>query len=153
MTEATELRAAEKSKNTATIQDAAAAQRAVQAATAVLKDFYEKAAMATGLIQTSDGRPKMGTEEWKALANPNYKGTVDPGHKAGMQTFGAAYKGQQDKAGGVMAMLEVILSDFANVETETKSAETTAQHAYNEFMTEAKKNTRVKSKKIQMDDA
>merc|ERR1719313_727936 len=99
MTEAMELRAAEKSKNMATIEDSAAAQRAVQAATAVLKDFYEKAAMATGLIQTSDGRPKMGTEEWKALANPNYKGPVDKGHKAGMQTFGAAYKGQQDKAG------------------------------------------------------
>merc|ERR1719316_2605553 len=110
MTEAMELRAAEKAKNTATIEDSAAAQRAVQAATSVLKDFYEKAAMATGLIQVSDGRPKMGTEEWKALANPNYKGTVDKGHKAGMQTFGAAYKGQQEKAGGVLAMLEVCLS-------------------------------------------
>merc|ERR1719326_285271 len=134
-----ELRAAEKSKNTATIEDSQAAQRAVQAATAVLKDFYEKAAMATGLIQTSDGRPKMGTEEWKALATPNYKGTVDKGHKAGMQTFGAAYKGQQDKAGGVLAMLEVILSDFANVETETKSAEAMSQKAYDDFMIDAKK--------------
>merc|ERR1719327_2211117 len=50
-------------------------------------------------------------------------------------------------------MLEVILSDFANVEADTKSAETTSQQAYDEFMTEAKKNTRVKSKKIQLDTA
>merc|ERR1719460_2528756 len=98
-----------------TIEDSVAAQKAVSKATMVLKDFYTKAAMATGLLQTSADRPKMGTDEWKALANPNFKGTIDKGHKAGMQTFGDKFTGQQDSAGGVLAMLEVILSDFANL--------------------------------------
>merc|ERR1719446_344801 len=53
MEEATSLRTAEKEKNTATIADAKAAQDAVQSATAVLKDFYAKAAQATALLETS----------------------------------------------------------------------------------------------------
>merc|ERR1719159_2069086 len=47
--EATALREEEKAKNTLTIEEAKAAQDAVQAATAVLKEFYEKAAQATAL--------------------------------------------------------------------------------------------------------
>merc|ERR1719159_1385301 len=106
---------------------------------AVLKDFYAKAGSATALIQVSSSQPvKMGTEEWNALANPNYEGTVDKGHKAGMQTFGETYKGQQDSAGGILAMLEVILSDFANIEADTKASEATSQTSYEELMTESK---------------
>merc|ERR1719335_1705104 len=81
MEEATSLRTAEKEKNAATIKDAKEAEDAVQSAVKVLKDFYAKAAQATALVQTSAGRPKMGTDEWKALANPNFEGTVDKGHK------------------------------------------------------------------------
>merc|ERR1719174_2362180 len=51
MTEATELRTNEKAKNKHTIMDAKAAQTAVSQATAVLKDFYAKAAKATALLQ------------------------------------------------------------------------------------------------------
>merc|ERR1719440_775807 len=105
--EATKLRSAEKATNKVTVSDAEAAQTAVAAATAVLKKFYEKASLATGLIQTDASRPRMGSEEWNALANPNFKGTVDKGHKEGMQTFGEQYSGQQDAAGGVLALLEV----------------------------------------------
>merc|ERR1719240_984202 len=111
--EATDLRGEEKAKNEATIADAQGAQKAVAAATAVLKEFYEKAASATALVQTKT-KPallskgiKMGTEEWDALANPNFEGTADKGHKEGMQTFGETYKGNQDAAGGVMALLEL----------------------------------------------
>jgi hypothetical protein len=95
----------------------------------------------------------MGSDEWNSLANPNFEGTVDKGHKKGMQTFGKTYQGQQDEAGGVLAMLEVISADFANVESDTKADETTAQTAYDRFMTEAKKNKSVKERKIQMDEA
>merc|ERR1719181_2641166 len=123
MAEATKIRAEEKATNKVTVEDAVAAETAVAAATAVLKDFYEKASLATGLLQLGSARPKMGTAEWDSLANPNYKGPVDKGqkigaswgHQEGMQTFGEKYTGQQDEAGGVMAMLEVILSDFANL--------------------------------------
>jgi len=136
----------------------------VAAATAVLKTFYEKAAMATGLLQVDVARPKMGTDEWNALANPNFEPTgagfgqgsedkVDKGHKAGMQTFGKKYSGNQDAAGGVMAMLEVILSDFANLEADTKASEASAQTAFETFMVESKKTKAVKSRKVEMDNS
>merc|ERR1711972_43807 len=121
--EATELRTQEKAKNQETIGDAQAGQKAVGAALAVLKDFYAKAAGATAFVQTNAAGIKMGSDEWNALANPNFKGEVDKGHKEGMQTFGEKFTGQQDAAGGVMALLDVTLSDFANVEAETKAAE------------------------------
>jgi len=161
--EATKIREAEKAKNAATIKESKEAQDAVAAATAVLKEFYEKAAQATALtqtslLQTSSGnpsgsflsRPKMGSDEWQSLANPNFKGTIDKGHKAGMQTFGEPYKGQQDQAGGVLAMLEVIMSDFANVESETMANEAQAAKAYEDFMIDAKKTKAVKGKNIEM---
>jgi chromosome segregation ATPase len=160
MEEATKLRDEEKAKNALTIEEAKAAQDAVAAATAVLKEFYEKAAQATALLQTkqTSGQPasllsrhiKIGSDDWQALANPNFKGTVDKGHKEGMQTFGETYKGQQDEAGGVLAMLEVIMSDFANVESETMANEAQAQAAYDAFMIDSKKTKAIKSKNIEM---
>merc|ERR1719210_1773344 len=51
MKEATELRRKEKAANAETVKDAQAAQTAVAAATAVLKDYYAKAATATALLQ------------------------------------------------------------------------------------------------------
>jgi septal ring factor EnvC (AmiA/AmiB activator) len=161
MTEATDLRTEEKAKNKHTIMDAKAAQTAVSQATAVLKDFYAKAAKATALLQQKKNPAalvqtkgiKMGTEEWQALANPNFQGTIDKGHKAGMQTFGEAYTGNQDAAGGVMALLEVALSDFANLEADTKATEAEAESAYNKFMTESKRSKATKAKKIELDNS
>jgi len=174
MAEATEMRTAEKNANAATVKEAQVAQEKVQAATAVLKDFYERAGSTTALVQAKGASaakvamksrgPKMGSDEWNALANPDYEGEggfavgiesskVDKGHKAGMQTFGEQYSGDQDGAGGVMALLEVILSDFAGLEADTTAAETSAQKTYEEFMTKAKKDKAVKEKQIEMDTA
>merc|ERR1719158_2222195 len=50
---ATSIRAEEKTKNTETIEDAKVAKAAVEKALGILKDFYEKAASATALIQTN----------------------------------------------------------------------------------------------------
>jgi hypothetical protein len=160
MQEAVAQRTAENEKNTATVKDAKAAQQAVAQATAVLKDFYAKAGAATAFIQV----PKMGSDEWQALANPNFKETgagygqgsedkVDKGHKAGMQTFGESYSGQQDSANGVLAMLEIILSDFANLETATATDEATSQKAHERFMVDSKKDKKVKSRQIEMQQA
>jgi len=149
--EATAIRQKETAINKVTVSDSQAGQDAVAAATAVLKDFYEKASLATGLIQIT--RPTMGSDEWEALANPNFEGTIDKGHKAGQQTFGKKYTGQQDSAGGVMAMLDVILSDFANVEADAKASEAKAQETYDNFMVESKKTKATKSKKIEMNEA
>merc|ERR1719271_2187963 len=136
--------------------DAKAAQRAVGQATAVLKDFYAKAAKATALIQTSNKDPAiihMGTEEWQALANPNFEGTIDKGHKADMQTFGETYTGNQDAAGGVMALLEVAMSDFANLEADTKASEAESEKTYNDYMTESKRSKSVKARKVEMNNS
>eukprot|EP00747_Dinoflagellata_sp_TGD_P152867 gnl/TRDRNA2_/TRDRNA2_177345_c2_seq7.p2 gnl/TRDRNA2_/TRDRNA2_177345_c2~~gnl/TRDRNA2_/TRDRNA2_177345_c2_seq7.p2 ORF type:complete len:165 (+),score=67.26 gnl/TRDRNA2_/TRDRNA2_177345_c2_seq7:58-495(+) len=70
-----------------------------------------------------------------------------------MATFGDKFTGQQDSAGGVLAMLDVILSDFANVQSETAAAETAAQVGFEDFMTESKKNVKMKRKKVELDDA
>merc|ERR1740139_499915 len=149
MGEATQLRQDEKTKNVATVEDSQGAQKAVAAATAVLKDFYAKAAQATALLQQKS-KPvllsrgvKMGTEEWAALANPNFEGTIDKGHKAGMQTFGETYTGNQDAAGGVMAILEA----------DTKATEAESETTYNKFMTEAKRSKATKAKKTELNNS
>merc|ERR1740122_738477 len=165
MTEASDMRMQEKATNAETVKDAKAAQVAVQRANKVLKDFFEKAQTATALVQGKGKAPsprkwglktgvKMGTEEWKALADPNLEGTVDTGHKEQMQTFGDKYEGQQDdNEYGVLALLEVIQSDFATLEADTSAAEAASQKAYDEFMVESKRNQAVKEKKISMNTA
>mmetsp|Transcript_70869 Transcript_70869/g.125178 ORF Transcript_70869/g.125178 Transcript_70869/m.125178 type:complete len:694 (+) Transcript_70869:72-2153(+) len=111
---ATEIRSTEKSKNSQTIADAQAAQAAVSQATTVLKDFYEKAGQATALVQkTSAGQPAI---------------------------FDDAYKGMGGESGGVMAILETISSDFAKLEAETDAEEKSSADDYEKFMKEAKLN-------------
>lgn len=160
MTEATDLRKKEKAINKETVEDSQAAQSAVAAATAVLKDYYAKASTATAFLQASPRDwglktgVKMGTDEWNALANPNFEGTIDKGHKEGMQTFGETETGQQDEARyGVLGLLEVIASDFANLEAQTNAAEAAAAEAYERFMVESQKSKAVKSRKVEMNES
>jgi hypothetical protein len=72
MIEATKMRNTEKAKNTEVVEDAKQAIGAVEAATAILKDFYKKASIATALVQQ---KPKF---------------------EEGMQTFGSTFTGQQE---------------------------------------------------------
>merc|ERR1719262_1633723 len=74
--EATEIREKEKAENTQTISDSQDAQTAVAQAVTVLKEFYEKAAEATALIQKEP------------------------------EIFDTEYKGMQSENGGVVGMLE-----------------------------------------------
>jgi len=64
---ATEVRTEEKAKNTVTIKDAQDAQVAVNQALTVLKEFYDKAATATSLVQ----QPKVFDEPYKGMAGEN----------------------------------------------------------------------------------
>merc|ERR1719191_1069725 len=54
------------------------------------------------------------------------------------EIFDKEYKGMQAENGGVVGMLEVIESDFARLESDTKAAEATAQKEYDTFMTDSK---------------
>merc|ERR1719337_497369 len=117
MAKATKLRQEEKAKNTETISDSAEAQTAVAQALTVLKDFYAKSTEATALLQKSS-KPEI---------------------------FDEAYTGMGGESGGVVGMLEVIESDFARLESDTKAAEATAQKEYDEFMTDSKVDKSEKS--------
>merc|ERR1712241_1141215 len=111
MSKATKIRGDEKATNTETIADSQAAQTAVAQALTVLKEFYAKAAEATAFLQQQPEAPEI---------------------------FDKPYQGMQSENGGVVGMLEVIESDFARLEADTKAAEATAQKEYDEFMTESK---------------
>jgi len=111
--EATSIREKEKAKNTATIADAKAAQEAVKSAMGVLKEFYAKAAEATALMQAPsamDDAP---------------------------ETFDSSFKGQQSESGGVIGMLEVIMSDFSRLESETTAEEESAADEYKTFSSDS----------------
>jgi len=120
MAEATTLRQGEKAANEMTIKDAGEAQTAVAQALTVLKEFYAKAGEATAFVQRQ--QPEI---------------------------FDTPYKGMQSENGGVIGMLEVIESDFARLEADTKSAEATAQKEYDTFMTDSKVDKESKSKDIE----
>merc|ERR1719409_1874606 len=109
--EATESRTAEKEKNMATIADAQAGQAAVAKATTILKEFYDKAATATAMVQVQGGQSPM------------------------PETFDEAYTGQS--SGGVLSMLEVCQSDFARLEADTTSGEDAAAKEYDAFMSDS----------------
>jgi cell division septum initiation protein DivIVA len=110
MAKATKLRQEEKAKNAETIEDADEAQAATAQAITVLKEFYAKAGDATAFLQRQEPP----------------------------EIFDSPYKGMQAENGGVIGMLEVIESDFARLESETKAAEATAQKEYDQFMEESK---------------
>jgi len=121
MTKATTIRQDEKAKNTETIKDSQDAQTAVAQALTVLKEFYAKAGEATALLQQPEAP----------------------------EIFDAPYKGMQSENGGVIGMLEVIQSDFARLEAETKAAEATAQKEYDEFMTDSEVDKAQKTKDVE----
>mmetsp|Transcript_138033 Transcript_138033/g.385062 ORF Transcript_138033/g.385062 Transcript_138033/m.385062 type:complete len:665 (+) Transcript_138033:95-2089(+) len=57
-----------------------------------------------------------------------------------------AYKGMQGSQKGIIGMLEVIESDFARLETDTRASETQAAEQYKEFMAESKASKESKHK-------
>jgi hypothetical protein len=106
--EATQNRAAEKSKNQATIADATAGEAAVQQAIELLKAFYEKAGSSLVQIAGEERQPEMESGEYKGMGG-----------------------------GGVLGMLEVCQSDFARLLSETQASEDDADRAFSEFSSDS----------------
>jgi len=69
------------------------------------------------------------------------------------EIFDKEYKGMQSENGGVVGMLEVIESDFARLESDTKASEATAQKEYDTFMTDSKVDKSAKSTDIDHKEA
>jgi len=132
MAEATELRTAEKAKNEETIDEAQQAQKAVAKALVILKEFYAKAAEATALVQ----QEPLGRLE--PPRNPDIP-----------EMYKSSYQGMGGEAGGVVGMLEVIETDFARLEADTKAAEAAAQKEYDEFMADSKADKAAKELEVE----
>lgn len=115
MVEATEARQKEKAANAEAVEDSAAGQVALGKAIAVLQDFYSK--QGGSLLQVSKGAqvPEM-----------------------------EAYGGMLGEKGGVVGMLEVIKSDFARVEADTRAAETQAADEYKRFTSDSEADLKLK---------
>jgi|Transcript_29661 tetratricopeptide (TPR) repeat protein len=124
MAKATKIRDEAKATNMQSIKDAKAAQVAVDAAMAVLKDFYAKSAEATAFNQ-------------------------GPAEDAPV-TFEKPYKGLLAEGGSVVDFLEVILSDFVRLEEETTGAEAAEAETYSTFMFESKKDKALKEGEIKL---
>jgi hypothetical protein len=122
MAEQTQLRAEEKATNKETIKDSLEAQTAVAQALTVLKEFYAKAGEATALLQQQPQAPEI---------------------------FDKPYKGMQSENGGVIGMLEVIESDFARLEADTRASEAEAQNSHDKFMEDSTLDKAKKSKDIE----
>eukprot|EP00418_Pyrodinium_bahamense_P008885 CAMPEP_0179126276 /NCGR_PEP_ID=MMETSP0796-20121207/59766_1 /TAXON_ID=73915 /ORGANISM="Pyrodinium bahamense, Strain pbaha01" /LENGTH=651 /DNA_ID=CAMNT_0020825021 /DNA_START=126 /DNA_END=2081 /DNA_ORIENTATION=- len=126
MAKATTIRQEEKATNAQTVTDAQEAQTAVAQALTVLKEFYAKAGEATALLQQQPVAPEI---------------------------FDSPYKGMQAENGGVIGMLEVIESDFARLEADTRAAEAAAQKEYDQFMTDSQVDKAAKVKSIEHKEA
>jgi len=127
---ATAFRSSEKASNSAAVADAEAAQNALSQAVAVLKDFYAKAGEQAMLAQMGQ----------------------DP------DAADSTYQGMQAEKVGVVGLLEIIQSDFARLEAETRSSEIKAQKEYDAFITASRatkdmKQTDLEHKNAKKQDA
>jgi hypothetical protein len=135
--EATETRNEEKATNTETIADAKEAQTAVGNALTVLKEFYQKAATATALVQATsvgDDDDAAALVQEEPQANPFAENS---------------YKGMGGESTGVVGMLEVIASDFARLESETEMAEDQASKEFTRFSYMSAEDKAVKNQEMQ----
>mmetsp|Transcript_7880 Transcript_7880/g.18251 ORF Transcript_7880/g.18251 Transcript_7880/m.18251 type:complete len:683 (+) Transcript_7880:52-2100(+) len=128
--ESTKLREAEKAENEETIKDAQAAQKAIAQAVAALDSFYSGAAAKakTSLLQEQD-------------YVPDAPEIFDGGSYTGMEN------------GGVTALLEILESDFARMETETKAEEAQGLGEYTKFMSDSKVDKAAKEKELELKTA
>jgi len=124
MAKQTQERTDSKATNAQTVKEAKAAQVAVEQATAVLKDFYAKSADATALVQ----QPASDAPE----------------------TFDKPYQGLLSEGGSVVDFLEVILTDFQRLESETAGDEAQEDDEYKTFMFESKKDKALKEGEIKL---
>lgn len=111
LADATKIRKKDSEENSATIEDAKAAQVAVAQATEILKDFYDKASGATALLQHGDNQPAI---------------------------FDSPYTGMGGRSDGVIGLLEVIASDFAKLQSETETAESAAASEFETFSSDTR---------------
>ena len=140
----TDQRNEEKAENSATVKDAQEAQTAVANAVAVLTDFYKS----TGAVDK---------EAWEAFVQLKevraHRSSEDPPEPVLFGGDDGAGNKYEATSGGVavIGMLEAIASDFAEMEAQARSDETSQQDSHDTWLTatsaniaELKKDTEMK---------
>jgi len=120
-TDADVFRVTEKAENQKTIEEATKSQEAVAKAIKILDEFYKTAAK-NAFLQKA----------------PPLSDAPDAG-------FDGGYAGNQGGGVSVIAMLEVVSSDFARTITDTQKAETDAEATHLEFTTASGKSVAAKT--------
>jgi len=108
--EATKVRSAEKKQSLASIKEYADAQSLIQNAMTVLQEFY-------GDNKKSFAQVDETTEDTGPEPPPTHEGAYE-----------------KKDASGVLGILEISMSDFARLETETKTGEAQAEAEYQKLM-------------------
>jgi len=128
---AAKLRDEEKESNSETITKSKEGAAAIKEAITILKEFYKQAAK--GLLLQTEASPI--DEEGEAPGGPP----------------GGSYKGKQTQAGGIIGMLEVILSDFERSVKQTTDAESESHRSFVDFDRQSKGS--ISSKETQKSNA
>merc|ERR1719310_1449507 len=139
-TKTTKMRADEKAENEDTVTKATAGLAAVKDAYEILQNFYKKASK--GKVELAQTTKKVSLLQVKA--SPIDEDAPDSG-------MGGAYKGNQQKAGGILAMLDVIISDFERTLKVTAAEEKQAANEFTSFSKTTK--TSIASKESQKTNA
>lgn len=116
LAEATSIRQTEKKTAEKALTDYADAQQMIQKALQVLSEFYEKQRADASLLQKQQAASG-------AAPPATFEGT-NPGAARG------------EAAAGILNILEISLSDFTRLESETQTEEASAQKEYDEFVHE-----------------
>lgn len=144
---ATQDRMAEKEKNQETLKDAKTAEAAVGQAIALLKDFYEKAAVVPEMPSQEgpinwDHRAmqilstKSAASFLQTGSNVNHAGAKAQGKVPGAPEMASGgYTGMSN--GGVLGLMEVCQSDFSKLIAETEATEAESARNYDKFKAES----------------
>jgi hypothetical protein len=146
MEKATSDRFEEKAKNTETISDAKAGAAAVAQALAILKDFYEKAAVPVEQPAPQQGPIGYDNRALQILKTASGGASflqVDAQRQPGAPEMEeGSYTGMAN--GGVLGLMEVCQSDFEKLLAETEATETEAAKVFDEFKADSAQDKAVK---------
>lgn len=148
--DATIQRNKERADNAATVQQCKEGETAIDSALEVLSEYYNNAG-GVALLQTAFGYRNSGS---KNVATSNNKASLiqthTHSHSVSKSTIHlklkakqpetwseSTYSGNQEGAGNILNMLEVIQADFMRLRTDTESSEAASKAAYDKLVEES----------------
>lgn len=133
--QATTLRLEEKAEHDKIIADATDGEGAVGQAIALLQGFYSTNHHVTIVLNQQQYTP------WKATNSDRYGQTVSD---LAPDVFKTQYGGSKDASTGIIAILEVIRSDFQRTITQVNADETASSTSYNTLKSNLETSTSTK---------